>query len=440
MPCRESACAIFRGVSGRGIRAAVNRASCYLVSLQTGGRVPGASMGHAVIGLHATLSALPLLIAVATLSNAAVATPYAPTDDNLVLQRVLPNADPRIRAIRDKAALLAQHPGDADLALDLASHQLSIGVAEADPRFVGYAQGTLAPWWREPEPPVPLRVLRARILQAQHDFPAAKRDLQAVLAIEPNHVDAHLVLAGISETTGDLATARTACDDLARIRPTLAATACAASVDSVSGQAEQAYNTLETAATRAPSRDPTLQCWALTILAEIAERRDDPAADGHFKDALAASPADVYTLTAYADYLLAHKRPVEVAALLAGKNRIDALLLRLALAARDSGDTQMGPYTEELAARYAAARARGEQLHLRDESRFELELRHQPQRALELARQNWEVQRTPIDARTYLAAALAAKDAAAIRLVAEWVAGTGLEDRSLRDTLAKAAP
>ena len=73
-----------------------------------------------------------------------------------------------------------------------------------------------------------------------------------------------------------------------------------------------------------------------------------------------------------------------------------------------------------------------------DESRFELELRHQPGRALELAKQNWEVQRTPIDARTYLAAALAAKDADAAKLVAGWVATTGLEDRGLNGMLAKA--
>jgi Tfp pilus assembly protein PilF len=376
--------------------------------------------------------------ATGTIGGQTDAAPFVPADDNQVLQRVLPSADPRLEAIREKAAALAQHPGDPDLSLALAARQLSIGVAEADPRFVGYAQGTLAPWWREPEPPVPLRVLRARVLQAQHDFAAAKRDLQAVLAIEPNHVDAHLVLAGVSETTGDLATARTACADLARIRPTLAATACAASVDSVSGHAEQAYDTLELATARAPARDPSLQCWALTILAEIAERRGDPAADEHFKGALAASPADVYTLTAYADYLLDQKRPAEVSRLLAGKNRIDALLLRLALAARDSGAPEAGPYEEELAARYAAARARGEQLHLRDESRFELELRHQPQRALELAKQNWNIQRTPLDARIYLQAALAAKDAASVRVVADWAANTGLEDKALHEMLAEA--
>ena len=170
-------------------------------------------------------------------------------------------------------------------------------------------------------------------------------------------------------------------------------------------------------------------------------RRGDPAADGHFKDALTASPADVYTLTAYADYLLAQKRPAEVTALLAGKNRIDALLLRLALAARDSGDTKLlADYTEELAARYAAARARGEQLHLRDESRFELELRHNPTRALELARQDWEVQHTPIDAEIYLAAAVAAKDQPGTRMIADWATSTGLEDGQLTALLAKPAP
>jgi len=395
-------------------------------------------MEQAVIRTQAKISALIVLAAAGVTARQGDAAPFVPPDDNQVLQRVLPSADPRLRAIRDKSAVLAQHPGDLDLAVDLAARQLSVGVAEADPRFVGYAQGTLAPWWREPEPPVPLRVLRARILQAQHDFPAAKRDLRAVLAIDPDHVDAHLVLAGVSETTGDLAAARTACDDLARIRPTLAATACAASVDSVSGHAEQAYDALEVATARAPARDPSLQCWALTILAEIAQRRGDPAADGHFKDALAASPADVYTLTAYADYLLDQKRPADVTRLLAGKNRIDALLLRLALAARDSGASDAGAYADELAARYAAARARGEQLHLRDESRFELELRHQPQRALELARQNWEMQRTPLDARIYLEAATAAKDAPSIRLIADWTANTGLEDRTLHDMLAKA--
>jgi hypothetical protein len=370
--------------------------------------------------------------------GAASAEPYVPTDPAQVLQVVIPNADPRVAAIRQMSASLAAHPGDETLSLALASRQLSLGVAESDPRFVGYAQGTLAPWWRMAAPPVAIRLLRARIRQALHDFAGARRDLLAVLAADPSLVEAHLVLAGISETTGDLATARGQCDDIARLRPTLAATACAASVDSVSGHAGHAYVSLMLATSRARSQDPVLQCWALTILAEIEDRRGDPGADQHFRDALAESPGDVYTLTAYADDLLAHGRAAEVTTLLAGRDRIDALKLRLTLAARATGDAALAADIEDLAARYEAARARGEQLHQRDESRFELELRGNPMRALELARQNWAVQRTPLDARILLAAALAAKDRGTITEIADWAAATGLEDRRLRGMLDQA--
>ncbi len=374
----------------------------------------------------AALLALPICWA-----YSASAAPYIPTDNSEVLQYVLVSSDPRLRAIRDLGAALAKHPDDLELSLKLASRQLSLGVAESDPHFVGYAEGTLAPWWRDPSPPLKLRVLRARIRQAQHDFAAAKEELRAVLQIDPTQVDARLVLAGISETTGDLDAARQACGELARLRPGLAATACGASVDSVTGHAKPATFALTLATTRARSDDAAVQCWALTILAEIDARREEPAADQEFRDALAASPADVYTLTAYADYLLDHRRPAEVAHLLAGKERIDALLLRLALAAQESGDSKLEGYVADLAGRYQAAWARGGALHYRDESRFELELRGNAPRALELARLNWDSQRTPLDARIYLAAALAAHDRRGVDVIADWVARTGLEDNHL---------
>ena len=58
--------------------------------------------------------------------------------------------------------------------------------------------------------------------------------------------------------------------------------------------------------------------------------------------------------------------------------------------------------------------------------------------ALNLAQQNWAVQRTPADARTYLAAALAAHDADGISTIDSWVKSTGLEDVQLRDMLSQA--
>jgi len=131
--------------------------------------------------------------------------------------------------------------------------------------------------------------------------------------------------------------------------------------------------------------------------------------------------------------LLAHNRAADVSRLLAGKERIDALLLRLAIAARDTGDSRLPDYIVALADRYTAAQALGQSLHLRDESRFELDLRGNSSRALELARQNWAVQRTPLDARIYLAAAQAASSGSDIKIVAKFVADTRLEDFRLQD-------
>src|SRR3974390_163292 len=140
-----------------------------------------------------------------------LAAPYIPADDNLVLETGLPTTDPRMREMRTLAATMRERPDDLNTAMVLASRQLAMGVAEADPRFVGYARGTLARWWQDESAPPPLRVLRARILQAQHDFARAAADLRAALRDAPLSPQALLVLASIDEVTGDFTEAKDAC-------------------------------------------------------------------------------------------------------------------------------------------------------------------------------------------------------------------------------------
>ena len=52
--------------------------------------------------------------------------------------------------------------------------------------------------------------------------------------------------------------------------------------------------------------------------------------------------------------------------------------------------------------------------------------------ALDFARQNWAVHKTPYDAHTLLAAAIARGDPAAAQPVIDWVRATGLEDRNIK--------
>ena len=58
-------------------------------------------------------------------------------------------------------------------------------------------------------------------------------------------------------------------------------------------------------------------------------------------------------------------------------------------------------------------------------------LRDDARAALALARDNWQAQREPADARIYLDAARAANDPASIARLRDWLRETGLEDVSL---------
>ena len=372
-----------------------------------------------------------LLVATCIWAPPAGAAQYLPSDDAEVLENGLPNTDPRVRQMRGLAAELAARPDDLATAMRLASSQLAMGVAEADPRFVGYAQGTLARWWNDQDATPSLRILRARILQAQHDFAPAAADLRAALREVPGAAQALLVLEAVDEVTGGLAEAESACTRFADLRPGLAAAACAASIDSLTGKAKAGESALADAVARYPTADPSQRLWALTILGEIAIRGDDSAAEQYLRQALALDSRNVYALAVYADYLLDHVRPAEVLQLLRGFERVDALYLRLTLAAQMTGDPGFPAYRDDVEARFEAARRQGDTLHLRDASRFALEIEHDSARALEFAQQNWAVHKTPYDARALLAAAIARHDAFAARPVIDWVAKTGLEDRTI---------
>jgi hypothetical protein len=98
------------------------------------------------------------------------------------------------------------------------------------------------------------------------------------------------------------------------------------------------------------------------------------------------------------------------------------LLLRLALAAKAAGDGRAGACQRELAARFDAARQRGDTSHRKEEARFALALQGDAARALPLARRNFAVQREPADARVLLEAALAAREPAAAEPALDWMA------------------
>jgi hypothetical protein len=367
----------------------------------------------------------------------AAAAPYTPSDDAQVLERVPARANnPRARELQSLRDALRREPRNPEAAAALAQRWIDDALAEGDPRYVGYAQAALAPWWAEPAPPPAVRVQRALVLQYDHRFDAALADLAAVTDEEPWNATAWAWQAAIRMVRADYAGARAACEGLAPYASALTAAGCHAYVDSLTGNAELASDALGATLADAGDASREERVWALTRLAEIEERRGDAAAaERAFRDALALNVADVYLLAAYADFLLDQARPREVITLLAQRGRADVLLLRLALAGRAAQDPRAAKWADELQARFEAARARGDRTHEKEESRFVLALRGDAARALELALANHELQREPSDARALLEAALAARTPAAkaaVQPVLQWLEAHHVESVVLR--------
>lgn len=380
------------------------------------------------------------LLLLALPAGAAWSAPYLPASDADLLETLSTRAaDPRAREMRELRASLSRNPTDAALAVRLARRYYEEVAAEGDPRYIGYAQAALAPWWKQPAPPPAVRVMRAVLLQFNHHFDAALADLSAAAAQDPTLADAWSWQAAIHLVRGDYPAARSACERLAERVTPLIGTACLASVDSVNGRAAAAADALQKALAAHPTAAPDEQLWALTRLAETEERRGRHAeAEVAYRRALALKLTDGYLLAAYADFLLDRQRPAEVLTLLDGKGRSDLLLLRLTLAAKALQHPSLKAWQADLSARFDAARRRGDATHEKEESRFALGVLGDPARALDLARRNYAVQREPADARALLEAAIAAREPTAAEPVLQWMASSRIESvmlQSLADRL-----
>lgn len=367
------------------------------------------------------------------------AKPFVPKDDSVVVETLpIKPFDPAQRELRAVRAALSKSPNNLPLALQLARQYVVMGRTTGDPRYSSYAQAALAPWWAKDNAPTEVLLLRATLRQRVHDFDTALADLAEVLQRAPDNAQARLTRATIYQVKGEFARAAQECEALSAHAQSVVVLACAQTVSSLTGQIEPAYRSLLDAV-ESKVTDPGLQAWLLTGLAEMAERRGDLGrAELHFKQALALDPEDVYLLGAYADLLIGQMRYREVRELLRAKLQSDPLLLRYAIASVRSGAADAKQQVEQLNVRFTASRMRGDRVHLREEARFTLHLLNSSSTALELAKENWRIQKEPADARILLESALAARDTAAIHSMREWLKQTRMQDVVIEKMLREA--
>lgn len=381
---------------------------------------------------------LPLLLVTIPVQSAAPAA-YRPSQDDTVLAAA---AIPRDAAGRELATMrrtLAGKAGDLDAALGFARAAIALGRAEQDPRYFGYAEAALTPWWSKPAVPPPARLQRAILRQWQHRFAEAGADLDTLIAADgAEAAQAHLLRASLAMVRGEPEAALRDCSATFGRTDLLATTACIATANGLRGRAANSLAALEALLPRSATAPVETQRWARISAAEIAVRLGESArAEKHYRAALqlmgASGVRDPYLLASYADALLAWNRPAEVLDVLRGLERIDVLLLRLALAEDRLGADRVRREAlgAQLATRFADARARGDTVHQREYAWFLLDLRGEPQLALNAALANWQAQREVLDARLLLRAAVAAQRPESAQPVLDWGRRTGVEDQEL---------
>lgn len=358
----------------------------------------------------------------------AEAKPYRPTDVNEVLETLALRVQqaPEIKGLRQQ---LAANPAALQPTLALARRYIELGRAQADPRYYGYAEAVLSPWVHSAQRVPEVLTLQATLHQNRHEFTKALGLLKQSLRQQPRQAQAWLTQAVIYEVQGQYAAALNSCQPLQRLATPLTAAVCRHSVHSLTGALTPAYQQLQQLLNLA-SADVSERQWALTTLAEMAERRGDAlSAEQHYQAALATAGRNGYLLATYADFLLDQRRFAEVVTLLNNETRHDGLLLRLTLAEQALQLAETATHIQQLTARFAASRLRGDTTHQGDEARFYLKLLHDPKQALALARQNWELQREPRDTRILLEAAIAnGRDVAAAQAALDLLTQAGLED------------
>jgi hypothetical protein len=380
---------------------------------------------------------LLVLLALALVRGPVHAAPIVPTRDDEVIEVLPASAGERAEERRARQALAA-HPQDAALAASVARRELDRARARGDPRDAGRALAALAHWTDPATMPAEVLLLRATVLQYLHDFDGAASSLEALVArpAAGPQPQAWLTLATVRRVQGRYAESDAACREVARAGAQLHGRACAAENDALRGDAVGARRTFAALLSQ-PGLPLSTLTWLVTSLAELEERDGRAsAAEAAYRAALQVE-RDPYATLAYADFLIAHRRPGDALRLLVDEPRTDAVLLRLAIAGGQAGSADAARDAAEMRERIALANERPEArvLHGREQALFALEVEHDAPRALALARGNVARQREPIDLLVYAQAARASGDADARRDVRRLCDALGLHDRRVEGLL-----
>ncbi len=309
-----------------------------------------------------------------------------------------------------------------------------------DERYLGYAESILSAW---PESaPWQISLARARLWQKQHFFDRAADELNRVLRQDkvpaPARAEAQLLLAYMAITRGEFQTALSHCAKASIYAGTTLALICSARAQSGLGKLAQSYQNLK-------SLEPKLEVssteYAELLLssAEFSDRSGDFVnAEVYWRTLLREQPEHILAFLSLLDFLLMQERWPEAEVLLSENQAFPfhpAIRLRTLLINTQLQRNENCVERENMQRYFQSQQLRNPNYASREYALYLLYVDQQPQKALQIAKLNWQEQRELADTRLLAHLARLQEDTDTLWLLRQWQKNSGYEDRALQSSL-----
>ncbi|OUS27374.1 hypothetical protein A9Q99_15360 [Gammaproteobacteria bacterium 45_16_T64] len=365
--------------------------------------------------------------------NIAIAEPFVPTSRTHVIT-TLPSFMVTLQRTqkheRQDTAQLSERIQQAQTYLDSAQKN-------NDPRWMGYAQAALNPWWNISEQYPKVALLKATILQNRHQFPSALVELNSVLNQQPRNTQALLTRAHVYMMQTDYTSAQQDCQRILWLsQPTLGVN-CLAQVNGLTGKGLLAIQQLTQLLADNLTLSSTEREEIHITIATIAHRHQQKdVALQNYQKAYAINPNNGYLIEQFTDYLIENNLS-EMLITLFSHIGIDNLKknlhqqIKMAQYYQLVGDTQLSTFKSELDDSFTSSKIRKELFPHKEYALFSLSILNKYNQALHSALKNWKIQQAPSDAILVLRAAIASQQLQQAQSVIQWVKDTRLYDHRI---------
>lgn len=409
-------------------------------------------MDRPAVNLNIRNLLLSLVIGHCAFWHAGIAASQAfiPEDNNFVVENLSSSTVRLSQQIRSAEAIQQSRPSDAITSNSVFVSQIieaySVAINSQDPQAYGRVMALFEQWPENQEKPALLHIIHAAVLQHRHDFSRALQETDSALASDSGTdqltMQAQMIRAQIGLVTADYDLTRRSCEALMTLASRATYVNCAAQLDGVTGNAEQALQAATSMLANASVANQQERIELQVTAATLAHRLGDvESARNYYRQVLVQSPQHFYTLVNYANLLLEQNRAPELVNLLKlypEKSLNTELNILLAEALMLTADTENAEtIVLALENEFELAFVRGEAIPYKEYARYSLSLRPQPADALSAALENWSQQKEPSDALLLARAAALKNDLAVLAELKHWIERNGMEDRRLESIFAQ---